>query len=158
MLYSLGTATIAILVMVPAAFCAGMTLPLFTTALLRQGASERAVGQIYAANPLGVIAGVLAAVHLVMPLVGVSLTIVTAALVDVGLCLVLTRGLPSQADQVGGVFRYGTASRSTAPPLFYKDGATSSVAVRYTGGTGAIVTNGKPDAGLTGPDESPNGD
>lgn len=65
-LYSLGTATIAMLVMMPAAFCAGMTLPLFTTALLRQGASERAVGQIYAANTLGAIAGVLAAVHLLM--------------------------------------------------------------------------------------------
>lgn len=185
-LYSLGTATIAMLVMVPAAFCAGMTLPLFTTALLRQGASERAVGQIYAANTLGAIAGVLAAVHLLMPHVGVSLTIVIAALVDVVLgllllrglspgrwtprvagagaavllllCLVLTRGQPSQSDQAGGVFRYGAASRYAVPPLFYKDGATSSVAVRYAGDTGTIVTNGKPDAGLTWPDVSPNRD
>ena len=52
-LYSLATALIALAVMLPAAFFAGMTLPLFTAALLRRGAGERAIGQVYAANTLG---------------------------------------------------------------------------------------------------------
>jgi hypothetical protein len=55
---------ICLAVMFPAAFCAGMTLPLITASLLRRGAGERAIGQVYAANTAGAIAGVLAAVHL----------------------------------------------------------------------------------------------
>ena len=41
--------------MLPATLLAGMTLPLITGALLRGGAGERAIGQVYAANTLGAI-------------------------------------------------------------------------------------------------------
>ena len=77
-LYELGTALIALLVMFPAAFLAGMTLPLFTLALLRQGAGERVIGRIYAANTLGAIAGVAIMMHVLVPLIGVRLAVTLA--------------------------------------------------------------------------------
>ncbi|MBA4343093.1 MAG: spermine synthase [Methylibium sp.] len=177
LLYSLATAVIAILVMVPAAFFAGMTLPLFTTALLRKGAGERAIGQIYAANTLGAIVGVLAAVHLLMPMLGVSLSIVVAATADVLIGIALLRGvsprrwtppvllaalaaalllaavvrigLPDRAHQASGVFRHGQLNSSAKELLYYKDGATASISVAQTGRQLSVATNGKPDAGLT---------
>jgi predicted membrane-bound spermidine synthase len=88
-LYELATAAIALLVMFPAAFLAGMTLPLFTLALLRAGAGERAIGRIYAANTLGAIVGVAVMMHVLIPLIGVRLGVTLGALVDglVGLYL-----------------------------------------------------------------------
>ena len=62
--------------MLPATFCAGMTLPLITDALLRRGAGEAAIGQVYAANTLGAIAGVLLAVHIGLPLLGLKGTLI----------------------------------------------------------------------------------
>ncbi len=44
--------------MLPATFCAGMTLPLITRTLMRGAAGERAIGAVYAANTLGSIVGV----------------------------------------------------------------------------------------------------
>ena len=52
-LFNLSGQAIAALVMMPATFCAGMTLPLLTGALLRRSSGERAIGQVYAANTLG---------------------------------------------------------------------------------------------------------
>lgn len=88
-LYELATAAIALLVMFPAAFFAGMTLPLFTLALMRAGAGERSIGRIYAANTLGAIVGVAATMHLLIPLMGVRLAVTCGALLDgvVGLYL-----------------------------------------------------------------------
>lgn len=88
-LYNLASAGISLLVMFPAAFFAGMTLPLLTLALLRQGHGEKAIGQAYAFNTVGAIVGVLAAVHLLMPLFGLKYALLTAAVVDIGLGLAL---------------------------------------------------------------------
>ena len=84
-LYSVASAVIAVLVMFPAAFFAGMTLPLLTLALLRQGRGEKVIGQVYAFNTVGAIVGVLAAVHVLMPLLGLKYALLVAAVVDVGL-------------------------------------------------------------------------
>lgn len=86
-LYSAASAVIAVLVMFPAAFFAGMTLPLLTLALLRQGLGEKVIGQVYAFNTLGAIVGVLAAVHVLMPLLGLKYALLVAAVVDIGLGL-----------------------------------------------------------------------
>ena len=59
---------IAALIMIPATFCAGMTLPLLTHELMRRGTGERAIGTIYSANTLGAIVGVLLTIHVLMPL------------------------------------------------------------------------------------------
>lgn len=90
-LYNLASAIIAVLVMFPAAFFAGMTLPLLTLALLRNGQGEKAIGQAYAFNTLGAIVGVLAAVHLLMPLLGLKYALTVAAVVDIVLGVVLLR-------------------------------------------------------------------
>ena len=66
-LFNLSGQAVCALVMLPATFCAGMTLPLITGALMRRGAGERAIGQVYAANTVGAIAGVLIAVHAGVP-------------------------------------------------------------------------------------------
>jgi spermidine synthase len=80
---------ISALVMLPATFLAGMTLPLITGALLRAGAGERAIGQVYAVNTLGAILGVLAAVHIGLPALGLKGTLIAGALVDALLGFVL---------------------------------------------------------------------
>lgn len=88
-LYNVASAAIAALVMFPAAFFAGMTLPLLTLALLRAGQGERAIGQAYAFNTLGAIVGVLAAIHLLMPLLGLKYALLVAVLIDIVLGVIL---------------------------------------------------------------------
>lgn len=158
LLYTLGSAAIALLVMFPAAFFAGMTLPLFTVAWLRAGGGEAGIGRLYAANTLGAIAGVMLMMHVLIPLIGVRLGIVLAALGDallgfwllararqevpphrVGaaalmlafvLVLSLTLGRPDPREQTGGVFRSGVARLSDESELpFLRDGKTATVAV-----------------------------
>jgi hypothetical protein len=80
---------IALAIMLPATFCAGMTLPLITYALLGAGHGERSIGAVYAANTLGAITGVVLAAHVGMPLLGLKGLIVAGGLIDVGLGLVL---------------------------------------------------------------------
>ena len=67
-----GCHLIALAVMLPATFLAGMTLPLFTHVLLSKGAGEKAIGRIYAANTLGAIVGVMFAIHVGLPLLGLK--------------------------------------------------------------------------------------
>ncbi|KAF1708604.1 spermidine synthase [Pseudoxanthomonas sacheonensis] len=158
-LFELGTAGIALLVMFPAAFFAGMTLPLFTVTLLRAGAGERVIGRIYAANTLGAIAGVMLVVHVMIPVVGVKMSVMLAALADIGLGLYLLRAVnPARLTkgvvfatsaavvvlcaslqlgqveprmQVSGVFRTGKTmvGNESTTVPFLKDGKTATVAV-----------------------------
>ncbi len=98
-LYNAVTASVSILMMAPAAFFAGMTLPLFTHALIRHGGGEAAVGRIYAANTVGAIVGVFAAVHLLVPVLGLKLAMIIAAGGDLVLGLVLLRHTSTAARQ-----------------------------------------------------------
>jgi hypothetical protein len=68
--------------MLPATFCAGMTLPLVTHVLLRRGQPEAAVGRVYGVNTLGSIVGAVSAGLILLPLVGVKTVIVLGALID----------------------------------------------------------------------------
>jgi spermidine synthase len=90
-------------VMLPATFCAGVTLPLITRILLGQGAGERAIGQVYAVNTLGSILGAAMAGLVLMPLLGLKWLLVVGALIDVALGLWL-------------LARHGSFSASEAPP------------------------------------------
>jgi spermidine synthase len=90
-LYNVVTAIFAILIMVPAAFFAGMTLPLFTLGLIRSGRGESSVGRIYAANTIGAILGVFLAMHVLIPGTGLKLAMIAAAAADIVLGLVLLR-------------------------------------------------------------------
>lgn len=176
-LYALGSAAISLAIMFPAAFFAGMTLPLFTMALLRRGAGERSIGRIYAANTLGAIAGVILAVHVLIPLIGLRLAVTLAALADILLGLVLLRGFvaeyrqrpyfaalfatlaicvvsllfgtPDPKAQASGVFRYGKERLGDlADVRFLRDGKTATVSFYTQGAMGTIATNGKPDASI----------
>lgn len=177
--FNIGTAILAIAIMFPAAFFAGTTLPLFTVILLRNGVGESAIGRVYAWNTLGAILGVFAAIHILIPFLGLKLAASVAALVDIViglifirmsivddkefarygllglgiLCLfslVLLKAPFDPAVLSSGVYRHGIAHHTdNRKMLFYRDGKTSSVSVFVTKESVAIATNGKPDASIS---------
>jgi spermidine synthase len=174
LLFNLSGGAIAALVMLPATFCAGMTLPLITGALLRRGAGETAIGQVYAANTFGAIAGVLCAVHLGLPFLGLKGTLLVGAAIDIALGLVLLNflemrkawryaaaacaallgatALAVQLDahkMTAGVFRHGDVGSSRDATILYaRDGKTATVhLVKYRDAT-SLRTNGKSDGSI----------
>jgi predicted membrane-bound spermidine synthase len=163
---------IALAIMFPATFCAGMTLPLITFSLLRGGHGEKSIGAVYAANTLGSILGVFAAAHLLMPLFGVKGLLATGAALDVALGLTLlwrvagasrlkmgatALALVSFAIVLGtvhldvykmasGVFRSGDLfAEGIAKIRFYRDGKTATVSLMDFHTERSIRTNGKSD-------------
>lgn len=88
-LFNLASLGMAAAVMLPAAVCAGMTLPLITAVLLRQGHGERQVGQVYGINTFGAIAGVLLTVHLLIPQLGLKWSLALGAAIDIVLGLAI---------------------------------------------------------------------
>lgn len=176
-LYHVSSHAIALAIMFPATFCAGMTLPLITYALLRRGYGEKSIGAVYAANTLGAILGVFAAAHLGLPLLGLKNLIAAGAAIDtvlgvyllwratrgrgsmfaataagvVALALVLAFGVVEfdVHRMVSGVFRHGTIyTAANIKPLYYKDGKTATVSlVEFEEGT-SIRTNAKSDGAI----------
>jgi len=176
-LYHLSSHAIALAIMFPATFCAGMTLPLITYTLLRRGYGEKSIGAVYAANTLGAILGVFAAAHLGLPLLGLKNLVAAGAAIDTVLGVYLlwrvTRGqgyrLPALAGSVvalalvlafgvvqfdahrmmSGVFRHGTIyTAENTRMLYYKDGKTATVSlVEFEEGT-SIRTNAKSDGAI----------
>lgn len=82
---------LCLVIMFPATFCAGMTLPLITHLLLKRGQPEGVIGRVYGFNTLGAIAGATLAGLLLMPLIGLQRVIVGGAVVDILLGLALMR-------------------------------------------------------------------
>ncbi|MEZ4453714.1 MAG: hypothetical protein R3B09_29940 [Nannocystaceae bacterium] len=80
---------VCLLIMLPATFCAGMTLPLVTHVLLRKGHAEGVIGRVYGLNTLGAIAGAVGAGLLLLPTIGLVRTIVSGAAIDLALGLAL---------------------------------------------------------------------
>lgn len=178
-LFNFSSQFIALLIMMPTTFMAGMTLPLLTNTLFRSGRVESAIGQIYAANTLGAIIGVILSVHFIMPILGLKLLILTGALIDILLGIIIlviylkqgikkynvVRYLVMVAIMVigftttvfdekilaSGVYRFGNKKLDdTDKLLFYKDGKTASVAlIEHADGSLSIRTNGKTDALVT---------
>jgi predicted membrane-bound spermidine synthase len=177
-LFNLGTAAIAMAIMLPAALFAGTTLPLFTVALLRGGHGERSIGRVYAWNTAGAILGVFAAVHLLIPLLGLKLALIAAAAVDLAIGLVLLwprvmserattafaaafgvgiAGIGFSLTQVpwdpmqlaSGVYRFGqTRLPEHDRVIFYRDGKTVSISVIESPGGLRIASNGKVDGSI----------
>ena len=87
-------------IMLPATFCAGMTLPLITHVLLRRGLAEGVIGRVYGFNTLGAIAGAVAAGLVLLPLIGVKNVIVAGAVIDLVLGLLLLREVAAGPDEV----------------------------------------------------------
>ncbi|MEZ5543829.1 MAG: hypothetical protein R3F10_01265 [Lysobacteraceae bacterium] len=89
-LFNLGTAGISLLIMMPAAFFAGTTLPLFTVTLLRSGFGGDPSG-VCIGTPWESILGVSSGLHLLIPGLGLKLALCVGALVDMAIGLVLLR-------------------------------------------------------------------
>jgi predicted membrane-bound spermidine synthase len=166
---------IAIAIMLPATFCAGMTLPLMTAATLRSS-GERAIGTVYAANTLGAIVGVLIAVHVVMPYAGVKGVIIGGASVHIALgvagIVLVSQIVPARRWAVtalgvgailltafavkldplrlaSAVYRTGFASLPAATQVIsLRDGKTATISVVELKGARYIATNGKTDAAI----------
>jgi len=171
LLFNLFSHGLAMLVMLPATICAGMTLPILTHYLITRGAGEGAIGNIYAANTLGAIVGVIIGVQLIMPTLGVKNLITIGGGIDLFLGLfllwyagqrwqwltvatsttLLTTVVGVTLDPIkmsSGVFRYGSIDTGKEV-LFHRDGKTASIdLVRRNSGLLTISTNGKPDASI----------
>jgi len=76
---------IAAAVMVPATFCAGITLPLITRILIVAGGGEKSIGAVYSVNTLGSIVGVVLAALILMPLVGLKTLLISGGVIDMAL-------------------------------------------------------------------------
>jgi spermidine synthase len=88
-LFSVSRYGICLAVMLPATFCAGMTLPLITRVLVGAGVGERAIGQVYGMNTFGSIVGAALAGLVLLPVLGLKWLLVAGALVDIALGLAL---------------------------------------------------------------------
>lgn len=157
--FNLARYVLCLAVMLPATFCAGMTLPLLTKSLLSNGWGERALGWVYSVNTLGSIVGAALAGLLLLPLLGVQILLVLGAALDMALgaavfaccgptraasvrrgvlygalaataCAVVGTTAIDEALLSSGVFRSGRLPQpGTREILFYRDGRTASVAV-----------------------------
>ena len=84
--------------MLPATFCAGMTLPLITRVLVGGGVGERAIGQVYGVNTFGSIVGAALAGLVLLPLLGLKWLLVAGASVDIVLGVALARRRIAHAE------------------------------------------------------------
>jgi spermidine synthase len=175
-LFNILSHSIALVIMLPATFCAGMTLPLITAILLRDGHGEKSIGVVYAFNTIGCIIGILFAVHVAMPMLGLKGMLGLGAGIDVALGLALAwwvypaRRIPVILTAVStaallisltavnldahkmssGVYRTGKLSGTDGSEIvFYRDGKTATVSVVRFKNSLAIKTNGKSDASIS---------
>jgi spermidine synthase len=84
-LYTIARYGMCLAVMLPATFCAGMTLPLITRVLIGTSDGERAVGLVYGVNTLGSILGVGLAALALLPLIGLKALLFAGAALDMTL-------------------------------------------------------------------------
>jgi spermidine synthase len=89
--FTLARYGICLAVMVPATFCAGMTLPLITRTLLGLRSGEEAIGSVYGWNTLGSILGVIVAGLVLLPAIGLHAMLIVGAAVDMGIGVLLLR-------------------------------------------------------------------
>jgi len=175
--FNLASHAIALVIMVPTTFCAGMTLPLITHLLLRRGHGERAIGSVYTANTLGAIIGIVLAINVGMPLLGLKQLIVAGAVVDITLGLYLLWrvcgfevrrvALVTSATAIvalllvefgvtldpfkmasGGYRDLGMLDPATSKLLYHRDGKTATASVNEHKGAYFIRSNGKADASI----------
>ncbi len=84
-LFSFARYALCLTIMLPATFCAGMTLPLITRILIGAGVGERSIGQVYGVNTLGSVVGAGLAGLVLMPMMGLKWLLVAGAAVDISL-------------------------------------------------------------------------
>jgi spermidine synthase len=166
---------ITLLIVVPATFFAGTTLPLLTHALFSRVGRESAIGVIYASSTLGAIVGAFIAVHIVMPLAGFKGVIMGGALIymllglsslfllartaplirlptAVACGIALIAGMLVHPDPLritSGVFSTGIATAPQGASVVYlRDGKTATISLLALDGDIAMARNGKRDSTL----------
>jgi spermidine synthase len=87
--FTLARYGLCLVVMLPATFCAGMTLPLLTQTLMKHGSGERAIGAVYGWNTLGSIIGVIAGGLVLLPVIGLKLMLIAGASLDMAIGVLL---------------------------------------------------------------------
>jgi predicted membrane-bound spermidine synthase len=157
--FTLARYAICLAVMLPATFCAGMTLPLITRILYTSGSGERAIGAVYAWNTLGSIVGVIVGGLVLMPALGLKGMLVAGAAIDMGIGVLLLTRAKARAERrwlvpatavamlavltvivhgtrldptllASGVFRSGILERpGERTTRYYRDGRTATVSV-----------------------------
>lgn len=174
--FNLLSQAICMALMLPVTFLAGMTLPIITAVVLRTSAGESAIGKVYSANTWGAIFGVVVAVNVAMPYLGLRNVVVLGAGIDIvlGLWLFSRAGLPTPMLAKGalvstlilglliaatvrfdanrlasGVFRKGELE-TNAVSVWRRDGKTASIdmVASKDGRYLSIKTNGKTDAAI----------
>ena len=163
-LFNISSHLIALAVMLPATFCAGMTLPLITFSLIDRQQGEKSIGVVYAANTVGAIIGVYFAIHIGMPVLGLAGLIIFGASIDIALgltivtriaknahdhrrfaflaafcaCAILTAVLYLPIDpykMASGVYRNtGVLTKDNAKILYAHDGKTATVTLSLLNG------------------------
>jgi spermidine synthase len=176
LLFNLGSHFIALLIMLPVTFLAGMTLPLFTLILLKHSYGEKSISHIYVSNMFGAITGVTFTIFAGFPFLGLKGSLLTGGIVDLllGFVLLLYAGpvqrrflstvLPALAiflvlaiysgldpkRMASSVFRTGNTIQAEGTTIpFHRDGKTATVTVvRYPNSYQSLLTNGKADASV----------
>ena len=97
MMFGIARYVFCLIVMLPATFFAGITLPVITKLLLDSGRGERAVGTVYAVNTLGSIVGVVLAGLVLMPLLGLKFLLIAGAVLDMALGVYLLHATAGHA-------------------------------------------------------------
>ena len=175
-IYSIFKYFLALGLMFPASFCAGMTLPMITYYLVRRNGDERFTGSVYGWNTLGAIGGAAIAGLLLMPLLQLKWTIFAGAALDIALgvlllvyatrgrSVTLVRGLAyagvaavcvagavtsfDASLLTRGSYRLATTGDDDGELLEVRHGRTATISVRAFGPLLSIATNGKPDGAI----------
>ena len=158
-LFTAARYALCLTIMLPATFCAGITLPLITRTLLASGHGERSIGTVYGVNTLGSIVGVVLAGLVLLPAIGLKTLLIEGAMLDMALGVLLLRVRARTVSQLryawaaalalalavaasvafdrfdtvvltSGVYRYGKLPEAGGRRiLFYRDGRTATVSV-----------------------------
>jgi spermidine synthase len=178
LLFNIMSHVICMIIMLPSTICAGMVIPLIIHMLYKNGFGEQSIGKVYAVNTFGGIAGVAAAVWILMPLVGLKYLIIAGGAIDMALGLYILYRFSETRESLlrtvmqpmcvmillaafafskvdlglisSGVFRYGTIAVSKSKRIVeHKDGRTASITLFRSGVDNLVLsTNGKPDASV----------
>jgi len=99
-LFAIAKYAICLAIMLPATFCAGITLPLITRILLAEGRGEKTIGTVYGVNTFGSIVGIALAGLVLLPLLGLKFLLILGGVLDmalgVAILVVLAGARPSR--------------------------------------------------------------
>lgn len=172
--YSVFKYGVCILLMFPASFFAGTTLPLITWTLLQKTGKQNHVGSVYGWNTIGSILGAYLGGLVLLPALQLKWTLLSGALMDLALgLLLLSVAAPSLPVLAGaalaslilvipairmqfdnftlaaGLFRgHVNLDSAEQDEVKIRDGRTATISFHTSDNRLVIKTNGKPDASL----------